>query len=611
MTVTADSRRREYAGNGLTTVFNGPMSYAGTDVHVFLVEDGVSTPVSSSGFAVTRTGRPNGTRITMVTPPAIGQTIVILRTVAFVQDVDITNQGAFLPETIEKGYDALVFQTQQLQDGITRSIRLPDASATAGVSTELPAPQSLRTLVWNASANALENGDTTLTGDMLLRPNLADPAAGASLVQWRQAGVGAVPQTILQELSRVVRPEHFGAVGDGVTDDLIPLQRAVARLASLPTGGTLTLTPGKKYAVSARLDIQKSLGKSYLIAGNGAEMTKTTGGFNGAILYYGATSEATPGGPIIIRDVIFQGLGPNGTGVGLQWAGNSVVENCTFRNFVNGLFLDNVFAMRVCGKSQFLYCSTGAIVASSICHHLTVDSCGFYDNQRDLYFIVGAQAYNLNFVNNDCEGSLGAASNAIVLDAGGAALNISGNYIEGKNGSQLVFGAPVESLTFHANWLGYNSATQAWSNINSCHIEGNIFWDQQQTLAATVKDCDIGANTYAGTSNRIYTPWQAPTLVNGFTNTGAGWAGNVAGFRKDRNGVVHLRGMVQAAGDASALSLPVGYRPSGLTSFVVTTAGGGRTDFARVQVSGGGAVTVFRGADTTADLSGVSFTAQQ
>lgn len=57
------------------------------------------------------------------------------------------------------------------------------------------------------------------------------------------------------------------------------------------------------------------------------------------------------------------------------------------------------------------------------------------------------------------------------------------------------------------------------------------------------------------------TAWITPTFTNSWVNYGAGY--NDAGYRKDAEGWVHLRGLVKNGTDgASIFTLPVGYRPA-------------------------------------------------
>lgn len=56
--------------------------------------------------------------------------------------------------------------------------------------------------------------------------------------------------------------------------------------------------------------------------------------------------------------------------------------------------------------------------------------------------------------------------------------------------------------------------------------------------------------------------WTAPTLLNSWVNFGAGTA--TAGYQKDANGFVHIRGLVKNGSGLGTVvfTLPVGYRPA-------------------------------------------------
>lgn len=115
MTVPVNSRRRTHIGDGTTVTFNGPMAYLSSDVSAFVDAGGTGGQVAIS--SVSRLGREGGTVVTLAAAPPAGSTLTLLRTVPLSQTTDITNQGAFLPETLEKGLDLLAMQIQQLDDG--------------------------------------------------------------------------------------------------------------------------------------------------------------------------------------------------------------------------------------------------------------------------------------------------------------------------------------------------------------------------------------------------------------------------------------------------------------------------------------------------------------
>lgn len=170
MTVPANDRRKEYTGNAVTTIYAGPRAFSASHIAVYSIvtATGVATLVGTGLYTLTGVNSNGATTITMTTAPASTVKLLILRTVPYTQETDITNQGSYLPEVIEDGFDALDQQIQQLADGQGRSLRLGDTYIFNG-STELPDPEALNALRWNSAASALEN---YLPGDTLEWPQV-------------------------------------------------------------------------------------------------------------------------------------------------------------------------------------------------------------------------------------------------------------------------------------------------------------------------------------------------------------------------------------------------------------------------------------------------------
>lgn len=199
MTVSANSRRREYEGNGVTQVFNGPMAYARAHVFAFLVKGGTMTMVPSASFDVEKLGYESGTRVTMHTPPAADEVLLLLRTMPYTQETDITNQGAFHAETIEKGFDALEMQIQQLFDGSMQTVIDP----TTGL------------FAWDAKGQRIIRvGDAVAEADAL---NLR--TALTLIEQTQTGGVGVTPMSFL------FQDDDGNGLADGVATDF-PIPQA-------------------------------------------------------------------------------------------------------------------------------------------------------------------------------------------------------------------------------------------------------------------------------------------------------------------------------------------------------------------------------------------------
>jgi hypothetical protein len=96
-----------------------------------------------------------------------------------------------------------------------------------------------------------------------------------------------------------------------------------------------------------------------------------------------------------------------------------------------------------------------------------------------------------------------------------------------------------------------------------------------------------------------------PTLVNNWVNYGGDYAG--AGYYKDSEGVVHLRGLIKNGTASLIMVLPVGYKPSGRLIFTTNS----NNNFQRIDVLSNGEVTLPISYGTAfLSLNGISFRAE-
>lgn len=96
-------------------------------------------------------------------------------------------------------------------------------------------------------------------------------STGASLVGSIQTGAGAVASTVQTELRlQGLRPEQFGAVGDGTTNDAAAILATI--VAQQSTGIPITLTPGATYGIgdASWTGLNITLTRNLEIFGNGA-----------------------------------------------------------------------------------------------------------------------------------------------------------------------------------------------------------------------------------------------------------------------------------------------------------------------------------------------------
>ena len=164
MTVSSSTNRVTYAGNGSTTVF--PYTYKifdQDDLTVILrAANGTETVQTiTSQYTVSGVGNAGGGNVTMLTAPASGTTLVILREQDLVQELDIVPNDPFPADSLEGALDKLTFMVQQHEETLGRSLKVSRTTTiTSPEFTEDPATRANKFLSFDASGD-LFVADTT------------------------------------------------------------------------------------------------------------------------------------------------------------------------------------------------------------------------------------------------------------------------------------------------------------------------------------------------------------------------------------------------------------------------------------------------------------------
>lgn len=159
MALSSTTTRVQYSGNGVTTAFSFPYKFfANGDLTVILrTSAGVETTQTiTTHYTVTGAGLDAGGTVTMVTAPATGQSLIIIREPDFVQELDLVENDPLPAEELEKAYDKLVMLVQYLHTKILRAVRFTDGE-TSSASLALPSPEANKVLGWNTGATGLQN----------------------------------------------------------------------------------------------------------------------------------------------------------------------------------------------------------------------------------------------------------------------------------------------------------------------------------------------------------------------------------------------------------------------------------------------------------------------
>lgn len=252
------SKAGPYTANGSQTafVFNFKV-FSKNDLRVVKTVSGVESDlVVDTDFTVAfnpdQSVSPGGT-ITTTTTFAAGILVTIVPNLAATQQASLTN---YRPNVIEDALDRLTILIQQLAEKVSRSVQTNVSSSIlpsdlmsslnasiASAQTYASDAATSATAASTSAANAAATSAAFLSGISL--------PTGASLIGVEQPFIGAVARTVQLKQTESVSVKDFGAVGDGVVDDTVAIQKARDYLASQAVAPALIFPAGTyKYSAS-------------------------------------------------------------------------------------------------------------------------------------------------------------------------------------------------------------------------------------------------------------------------------------------------------------------------------------------------------------------------
>ena len=126
--VSGTSRAGPFAGTGtLTELPFGFRVQSAQDLKVVRINAGGSLTTLALGtdYAVNGIGNASGGTVVLTKALPAGETVTIIRTLAFTQNTDLFNAGPFLAQTLEDMVDRSVMLAQQLDERVMRSPHVP------------------------------------------------------------------------------------------------------------------------------------------------------------------------------------------------------------------------------------------------------------------------------------------------------------------------------------------------------------------------------------------------------------------------------------------------------------------------------------------------------
>lgn len=308
MTITTNPARNEYTANAGQTVFNYTFKiFADTDLNVYITPEGQDCDDSTdltTAYTVSGVGDEDGGSITLTTPTSLNDLVTIVSDIPSSRTTDYQNNGDFRPDVVNDDFDRVVSIAKKVEDLTNRTVLLPQCQQ-GPKPLSLPAPGNQgEILIWNANGSGLENatiedagtainnirldnlGDYTdfvfdvisdidslsnshlKVGDLISVANYSLTALSGTLFgKIVTSGTGTddggkyidLPTLGLQfeqNLPLLPTVKHWGAVGDGATEDQISIRSAINYVGS-KGGGALLFPPAPDgYLVTAPSDTQ-------------------------------------------------------------------------------------------------------------------------------------------------------------------------------------------------------------------------------------------------------------------------------------------------------------------------------------------------------------------
>jgi hypothetical protein len=274
MTISTTDSRISYNGNGVTTAFAFPYRFfENVDLVVELVSaaGAVTTQVLNTDYTVTGADLDAGGTVTMVTPPASGERLVIRRVLDAVQETDYISGDPFPAESHERALDRLTMLVQQNEEALGRTLQLPPTSEADASTIDVEAVETVAAIAADVTNVALIDSDvTTVAGVAANVTTVAGIAANVTTVAGIAADVSAVAaidtdvstvaaavpdiQAAVADLPALAGKANSGAVGSSL------LTMSTARMLGRTTAGTgeieeLTAAQVNAFGFGTRADV--------------------------------------------------------------------------------------------------------------------------------------------------------------------------------------------------------------------------------------------------------------------------------------------------------------------------------------------------------------------
>ncbi len=285
MTVTSTTNKVKTLGNGITTNFAFTFKvFATADITVSKID--ITTNVETIqilgvDYTVTLAddGDSGGTVIYIVAPTS-NEFSFIIRELDYTQETDFPREGKFPEEDITDTVDKNTMLIQQTDEKAERSLQLP--ADIIGVSTTLPLPDAGKALLWNATADALENSIDDFNDIVTDATAQAAAAAASAAAASTSEGNAATSESNAAASAVSAAADAVLTAADVVSTNADVVSSAANAAAALVSEGNAATSETNAAASAAAADVAKIEWQGAYNAGTGYVL-------NDAVTYLGSS----------------------------------------------------------------------------------------------------------------------------------------------------------------------------------------------------------------------------------------------------------------------------------------------------------------------------------
>lgn len=254
MTVSNQTNKIQYTGDGVTTVFSFPFKiFEEGDLKVYLVDSSnVFTLQTITTHYTVSISSGEGGSVTMVTAPTSSYELLIIRELDLTQPTDIPRESNIPEKSLEDAYDRSVMISQQLDEKTDRTVRFSETSTLDTEITDDLTSAANKTIVINTAGTGLELGPTTseissaqtyATNAATSASNAATSESNAATSESNAAASAASAAGLWREVTYVTNADSPVTVSASSTGIIYSTDTSSGAVVfNLPGISTLTLT---------------------------------------------------------------------------------------------------------------------------------------------------------------------------------------------------------------------------------------------------------------------------------------------------------------------------------------------------------------------------------